>query len=114
MPGDPATVTVPDLIGLTVDHARLVGREAGVVVVSADLDGPQVETVALARTMVVAQVPVPGTDVPQGDLVRITWIDVGGGGGPDAGDREPRVPPPGGQSMWTSASAGEHGYEMGE
>lgn len=110
---DPATVTVPDLIGLTVDQARLAGLEAGVVVASADLDGPPIGTVALGRTVVVTQEPVPGIEVPPGDLVLVTWIDLGGGG-PDAGDREPRVPPPGGQKLWASEGGDDDGDLMVE
>jgi hypothetical protein len=39
-PGDIGQVEVPDLVGMIVSEARRKGHEAGLVVISADADGP--------------------------------------------------------------------------
>ena len=39
-PGDVGQVGVPDVVGMIVSEARRKGHEAGLVVVSADPDGP--------------------------------------------------------------------------
>jgi hypothetical protein len=40
MDADGTSVTVPSLVGLTVPNARRAGHDGGVVVTSADIDGP--------------------------------------------------------------------------
>jgi PASTA domain len=77
------TVPVPSLVGLTVPDATDTGVVAGVVTVGDWSGRPPV-----AGT-VVAQQPVPGTEVEVGTSVRI-WIedaDDGGGGGGGGGGR---------------------------
>jgi len=86
-------VEVPDLIGLTVADARHAGHHAGLVVVSADPDGPPLGSLTWPGTWVVtAQHPMPATRLDRWDNVVIDFREVRGGGG--AGDREPRRPWP--------------------
>ena len=42
--GEAGQVEVPQLIGMVVADARQAGHQAGVVVVSADVDGPRLAT----------------------------------------------------------------------
>jgi beta-lactam-binding protein with PASTA domain len=69
-----ARVTVPLLTAMTVQEARSVGHKSGVVVTSADVDGPPLG----ARTwpgvwIVTAQRPAAGSLVPRGSAVVIEW-----------------------------------------
>ena len=86
-------VAVPHLVGLAVPRAREVGHDAAVVVVGADVDGPPLGSLAWPGvTVVTGQDPVAGTRVPKWADVRITFRPAGGN---EAGDREPRLLPPG-------------------
>jgi beta-lactam-binding protein with PASTA domain len=69
-----ARVTVPLLIAMTVREARSAGHKSGVVVTSADADGPPLG----ARTwpgiwVVTAQRPAAGSQVPRWSTVVIEW-----------------------------------------
>ena len=97
-----SAAVVPDLVGLEVAVARELGSEAGVVVTSADLDGPPLGELAWPGAWVVTgQDPGPGTRVGRGAVVRIALV--GGGGSGEAGDREPRLPPPDPDSLTAAA-----------
>jgi hypothetical protein len=87
------TVEVPGLVGLAVPAARALGRQAGVVVVAADQDGPPLSALTWpGRWLVTAQRPAAGTLVARGGDVVIDFEERPGGGG--AGDREPGRPLP--------------------
>ena len=88
-----AQVLVPDLVGMTVPEARRKGHEAGLVVVSADPDGPPLGGLTWPGTWIVtAQHPAPGARLSQWDNLVIEFEERRGGEG--AGDREPRIPLP--------------------
>jgi hypothetical protein len=83
---------VPRLVGLIVRDARRAGHAAGVVVVSADVDGPPLGGLTWPGVWIVtAQRPAPGTRVPRWENVVIEFDELRGGG--HAADREPRLPP---------------------
>jgi hypothetical protein len=85
---------VPRLVGLAVRDARKAGHEAGVVVVSADVDGPPLGGLTWPGVWIVtAQRPAPGTWVPRWENVVIEFEELRGG--EHAGDRQPRLPPTG-------------------
>lgn len=85
-------VVVPDLVGLPVDEARDVGHQAAVVVVATDVDGPALGALTWPGVWIVTgQDPDPGSPVQKWDNVRITFRRADGN---EAGDREPRLPPP--------------------
>jgi PASTA domain len=70
---------VPDLVGMFVREARSVGHRAGVVVTSADLDGPPLGTLTWPGTWVVtAQRPSAGTRLARWDTVVIEFEEVPG------------------------------------
>jgi hypothetical protein len=90
---EPDRVQVPMLVGMVVRDARSVGHRSGVVVVSANVDGPPLGGLTWPGVwMVTAQRPPPGTWVTRWDNVVIEFEEIGGGG--TAGDREPRGPRP--------------------
>jgi PASTA domain len=90
---DAGPVAVPDLVGMTVSDARQSGHHAGVVVISANPDGPPLGGLTWAGTWIVtAQRPAPGTHLPRWGNVVIEFEELPGGEG--AGDREPRIPLP--------------------
>jgi hypothetical protein len=82
-----ASVTVPDVVGMTWADARHALVERGLVAVGADPDAPPVLDTSTA--LVTDQSPESGARVPPGAPVRL-WIDRGGG----SGVREPRKPRP--------------------
>ncbi|HWO62270.1 MAG TPA: PASTA domain-containing protein, partial [Umezawaea sp.] len=83
---------MPDLVGLFVHVARSVGHEAGVVVTARDPDGPPLGALTWpGHWLVTGQDPDPGERVPRGAAVAIDFEEYRDG---DAGDREPRRPPP--------------------
>lgn len=85
-------VTVPHVVGLPVHEARDVGHDAGVLVVSADVDGPALGALTWPGVwLVTAQDPDAGFRVQKWDNVRITFRRADGD---EVGDREPRLPPP--------------------
>jgi hypothetical protein len=79
--GDEAgQVEVPQLIGMTVPEARRAGHQAGVVVVSADVDGPPLGGLTWPGVWVVAaQRPAPGTCLRRWDNVVIEFEELRGG-----------------------------------
>jgi len=91
--GEAGQVEVPDLAGMIVADARRKGHEAGLVVVSADPDGPPLAGLSWPGIWVVtAQHPAPGIRLSRWDNVVIEFEELRGGEG--AGDREPRIPLP--------------------
>jgi hypothetical protein len=86
--GAASQVEVPRLVGMVVAEARRAGHQAGLVVVSADIDGPPLGGLTWPGTWIVtAQRPVPGTWVTRWDNVVIEFEELRGG--EDAGHREP-------------------------
>jgi hypothetical protein len=87
------TVDTPNVVGVVVAEAVELGREAGVVVTSGQLDGPPLAALTWPGLWLVeAQDPQPGTPVSRGSVLRITFRN--DGGGDEGGDREPRLPSP--------------------
>jgi hypothetical protein len=83
---DTGHVEVPDLVGMIVADARRKGHEAGLVVVSADPDGPPLGGLTWLGTWIVtAQHPAPGVRLKRWDNVVIEFEELRGGEG--AGDR---------------------------
>lgn len=77
---------------MVVAEAVEVGLQAGVVVTSAELDGPPLAALTWPGLWLVeSQNPKPGTAVDAGSVVRVTFRS---GGGDEAGVREPRLPSP--------------------
>ena len=68
------------LIGLRVRQARTAGGEAGVVVVSSDLDGPPLGALTWPGVWIVtAQQPAAGAWVPRWSNVVIQFAEADGG-----------------------------------
>lgn len=84
-------VTVPDVVGLSLDDARSVLVQRGLVVVGPDPDGPPLTAAGWPGGVVTDQTPESGAKVPEGSPVTL-WLGRGGG---SAGVREPRRPAPG-------------------
>jgi transposase-like protein len=82
-------ITVPNLLGQTVDHARRVLDGLDLLAVAADPDGPQLTDPSMQYALVTDQSPESGARVGMGAPVRV-WVDRGGG----SGVREPRRPRP--------------------
>jgi hypothetical protein len=90
-------VTVPDVVGLTVDAGRHEAEVRGVVLAAADPDGPPLGAMTWpGEFLITAQSPPPGTSVFRWDSVVVTFRALAGGSA--AGVREPRrpLPDPGG------------------
>ena len=87
-----STVSVPNVVGMSWDDARhvLLGRH--LVAAGSDPDGLPLGARGWPDGIVVDQSPESGAKVPPGSSVRL-WLESGGGGG-DAGVREPRRPSP--------------------
>ncbi|WUH96260.1 PASTA domain-containing protein [Spirillospora sp. NBC_00431] len=83
---------MPAVVGLVVPDAKRVAYEAGVVIASADPDGPPIGALTWPGVwVVIAQRPAPGTVIRRwGSVV----VDVRQGPPGEAGVREPRRPPP--------------------
>jgi hypothetical protein len=80
---EPDQVEVPLLVGMSVTEARQAGHRAGLVVVSADIDGPPLGALTWPGTwMVTAQRPAPGAGLARWDNVVIEFEELPGG---DAG-----------------------------
>jgi hypothetical protein len=79
---DVARVAVPLLVGMTVREARSVGHHSGVVVTSADIDGPPLGALTWPGTwIVISQRPIAGSRVERGSMVVIEFEERPGGGG---------------------------------
>jgi hypothetical protein len=111
-PPNAAWVAVPCLVGMTVSEAWNAGHRSGVVVTSADADGPPLPALTWPGTwIVVGQRPIPGSHVERWSTVAIDFEALPGGGG--AGDREPRVPSPEPPAMRAERDEpGESGEDM--
>jgi hypothetical protein len=89
----PDEVQVPLLLGMAVRQARTTGHQAGVVVVSADIDGPPLGSLTWPGVWIVtAQRPAAGAWVQRWENVVIEFEELPGGEA--AGDREPLDPRP--------------------
>jgi hypothetical protein len=84
-----ARVTVPNVIGMSFDAARLLLGEWGLVGVASDPDGPSAATLGLEGAVVTDQSPEAGAKAQPGTPVTL-WTERGGG----SGVREPRRPKP--------------------
>jgi hypothetical protein len=79
---DVARVAVPLLVGLTVREARRVGHDGGVVVTSADADGPPLGALTWPGIWIVtAQRPIAGSHVERWSAVVIEFEKRPGDGG---------------------------------
>jgi hypothetical protein len=79
---DVAWVAVPSLVGMTVREARRVGHDTGVVVTSADVDGPPLGALTWPGTWIVtAQRPIAGSQVERWSAVVIEFRERPGGSG---------------------------------
>lgn len=77
-------VTVPDIVGLTVTHARKVAWQAGVVIAAADPDGPPLRALTWPGVWVVtAQHPAPGSRMRRRGSLVVEFEQVRDGGTPD-------------------------------
>lgn len=75
-------VAVPSLVGMTVREARRVGHDTGVVVTSADVDGPPLGALTWPGTwMVIAQHPIAGSQVERWSAVVIEFRERPGASG---------------------------------
>lgn len=88
MPGDvwrlTDVVTVPDVVGPPLAHARNVAHDAGVVLAQPDSDGPPLGALSWpGEYLVTGQSPRPGTRLWRWDPVVVSWRPVDRGG--DAG-----------------------------
>ncbi len=91
--GEAGQVEVPQMIGMIVADARQACHQAGVVVVSADVDGPPLGGLTWPGIWIVtAQCPAPGTCLHRWDNVVVEFEELRGDD--DAGVREPRIPLP--------------------
>jgi beta-lactam-binding protein with PASTA domain len=80
---------VPDLVGMVVREARSVGHRAGLVVTSADLDGPPLGALTWPGTWVVtAQRPAAGTRLARWDVVVIEFEEMPDAEVPDGEDAD--------------------------
>lgn len=82
-------VTVPDVVGLSLEDARRLLSDVGLDAVLAEPEGPQAMIADPDRATVTDQSPESGAVVHAGATVRL-WVDPGGG----SGVREPRRPRP--------------------
>jgi hypothetical protein len=86
-----ATISVPNVIGMSWDGARQALFERGLVAAGPNPDGPPLAALGWPDGIVVDQSPESGAKVPPGASVRL-WLEGEGGG--SAGVREPRRPSP--------------------
>jgi beta-lactam-binding protein with PASTA domain len=86
-------VTVPSLIAMMVSEARSAGQHNGVVVTSADPDGPPLGALTWPGTwIVIAQRPVAGTRVARWSTVVVEFEERRGGSGAGDGPGGKRQP----------------------
>jgi PASTA domain len=84
-----STVTVPNVVGMSVDAARAALGDRGLFAIGADPDDPSLPETGTPGVVVTDQSPESGARVPSGARVRL-WVERGGG----SGVREPRQPKP--------------------
>jgi hypothetical protein len=85
-----AKVVVPNVVGMSWDHAREALMSRRLLAASHDPDGPSLAALGWPNVVVVDQIPEAGAKVPSGTRVRL-WLERGDG---SAGVREPRRPSP--------------------
>ncbi|MFI6505139.1 hypothetical protein [Nonomuraea typhae] len=91
-PSGVGEVTVPDIVGLIVTHARDVAWEFGLILATDDPDRPPLGALTWPGVWVVTtQRPAPGSRMRRMGFLVIEFEEQSGG---SAGDREPRRPPP--------------------
>lgn len=90
----PPNVSVPDVVGFSLEEARALLWERKLVPVGPDPDGLPLETSRWPSGLVTDQSPEAGAKVPAGSSVTL-WLGRGG----SAGVREPRRPSPGPRSL---------------
>lgn len=74
MGADAVRAAVPSLVGMTVGEARGIGHDSGVVVTSADLDGPPLGELTWPGTWIVtSQRPAAGSYVERWSTVVIEF-----------------------------------------
>ena len=82
-PGEAGQVTAPALVGMLVADARRKGHEAGLVVVSANPDGPPLGALTWPGSwVVIAQRPAPGARLSRWDNVVIEFEELRSGKAP--------------------------------
>jgi beta-lactam-binding protein with PASTA domain len=84
-----STVSVPNVVGMSIDRAQTVLRKRGLTATLADPDLPPIPELGKPNAVVTDQSPESGAMVPPGVAIKL-WVDEGGGGGV----REPRRPKP--------------------
>lgn len=84
-----STITVPNVVGMGRDRARLALRNLDLTAVGPDPNGPPLEALGEPDDVVLDQSPESGAKVPKGTMV-VLWINRRGG----SGVREPRRPAP--------------------
>ena len=89
-----SNVTVPNVVGLSLESARAVLMDSKLVAVGPDPDGLPDDASGWPSGVVTDQSPESGASVPTGSRVTL-WLGRGG----TAGDREPRRPSPGPRSL---------------
>ncbi|KQV05583.1 MULTISPECIES: PASTA domain-containing protein [unclassified Kitasatospora] len=90
-PSNSPRVTVPDIVGLLLPHARTVASNAGLALATGDPDGPPVGALTWPGVWVVtAQHPAAGARMRRWGSLVIEFKELPG----TAEDREPRRPPP--------------------
>ncbi|MEW1813082.1 PASTA domain-containing protein [Pseudarthrobacter phenanthrenivorans] len=89
-----SNVTVPNVVGLSLDSARTVLVDSKLVAIGPDPDGLPEDASGWPSGVVTDQSPESGASVPIGSPVTL-WLGRGG----TAGDREPRRPSPGPRSL---------------
>jgi hypothetical protein len=101
-------VTVPDIVGMTVDEGRRLASAAGVVLANPDPDGPPLGALTWPGVWTIThQSPVAGSRLYRWDSVAVRYRAETDGG--PAGVREPRRPQPGSGAL--SAERGLHDAE---
>jgi hypothetical protein len=89
-----STITVPNVVGMGRDRARIALRNLDLTAVGPDPNGPPLEALGEPDDVVLDQSPESGAKVPKGSMV-VLWINRRGG----SGVREPRRPGPSPKSV---------------
>jgi beta-lactam-binding protein with PASTA domain len=88
-PAGAGLIAVPNLVGMTVRDARSAGHHSGVVVTSADLDGPPLGALTWPGIWIVtAQRPAAGAYVERWSPVAVEFAER-----PVAAGDKPATPP---------------------
>jgi beta-lactam-binding protein with PASTA domain len=84
---DVSRATVPNLIGMAVREARSLGQDSGVMVTSADMDGPPLSALTWPGTWIVTgQHPSAGSHVDRWSTVVVEFEELRGAGATDEPD----------------------------